>query len=73
MSSYQSGLLSSSVKDENMMLKLTLILSSLLIFASTECSSHAGNISSVPLRTVTTTWSVFCDVSSTTGGRITPV
>jgi hypothetical protein len=36
--SYHCGLLSLSVNEENMMLKLTLILSSSLTFASTECS-----------------------------------
>lgn len=35
---YHSGLLSFSVNEENMMLKLMLILSSSLMLASTECS-----------------------------------
>ena len=36
--SYHSGLPSFSVNEENMMLKLTLILSSSLMLVSTECS-----------------------------------
>ena len=54
-----------------MRLKLMLILSSSLALASTECSSQDGNISRVPSVTLTTTWSVFSAVSSTTGGRMT--
>jgi hypothetical protein len=38
LAAYQSGLLRFSVKDENMMLKLTLMRSLPLSFASTECS-----------------------------------
>lgn len=70
---YHSGLLRFSVNEENMMLKLMLILSSSLVFASTECRSQDGKTSSVPFFTRTTTWSVFSAVSSTTGGRMIPV
>ena len=54
---------------ENMMLKLMLILSSSLLFASTECCRKDGNTSNVPFFTRTTIWSVFSAVSSATGGR----
>ena len=47
--------LSCSVNEDNITLKLTLIRSDSFGLASTECSSHDGKISSVPLRTVTTT------------------
>jgi len=62
-----------SLNELNITLKLMLIRSDSLAFASTECSSHAGNTSSVPLRTRTTTWSVFAAVSAVTGGRMMPV
>lgn len=52
---YQSGLLRFSVNDANMTLKLMLIRSSSLVFASTECRSHDGKTSSVPSFTLTTT------------------
>ncbi len=51
----QSGLLMRSPYDENMMLKLTLILSASLRFASTECCSQEGKTRRVPLLTFTTT------------------
>ena len=70
---YQSGLLSCSVNDENIALKLTLMRSSLVVVASTECSRKDGKISSVPSRTLTTTWSVLSAVRATTGGRMMPV
>jgi hypothetical protein len=52
---HHNGLLSLSVNDENMTLKLMLILSCSLLFVSTECWRYAGKISSVPLLTFTTT------------------
>ena len=51
----QSGWLNCSANDDNMTLKLTVMRSAGLGLASTECSSHDGKISSVPLRTRTTT------------------
>lgn len=50
-----SGRLKRCVNAENMMLKLRLIRSCALALASTECSRNAGNSSSVPSRTRTTT------------------
>ena len=47
-----------SANDENMTLKLTLILVCPLRLLSTECGSQAGNTISVPSSTVTTAWSV---------------
>lgn len=47
-----------SANDENMTLKLTLILVCPLRLLSTECGSQAGNMISVRSLTVMTTWSV---------------
>ena len=52
---HQSGLLRFSVNEANMTLKLILIRSFSLVFASTECRSHDGKTSSVPSFTLTTT------------------
>jgi hypothetical protein len=43
------------VNEENIRLKLTLIRSSSLMLASTECFSKSGNIRNAPLRALTTT------------------
>jgi len=53
------GLLSFSANEENMRLKLTLILCSLLSLGETECVKKEGNIRRVPLVTFMTTWSTF--------------
>jgi hypothetical protein len=59
-----------SLNELNITLKLTLMRSESPVFVSTECSSHDGNTSSVPLRTRSTTWSVFAVVSAVTGARM---
>ena len=56
---YHKGLLNFSVKDVNILLKLTLNLSSVLVFESIEWYKKEGKMSKVPGLTLNTTWSSF--------------